>query len=64
MNNPDSTGTSPASRQAKLNAQIEAGKEIAEFRSRITVSQPAIQTFTNEALMFMFLTYGKDCLKC
>ena len=41
---------------------MNAGKELALFRAAIHRKKPAVQLFTHEALMFMFLAYGASCL--
>lgn len=37
--------------------------EMADFAAAIRVARPAIETFTDEALMLVYLTYGNQCLK-
>lgn len=47
----------------KANATIEAQAEFAEFERAIRLPQPAVKTFTNEALMLVYLMLGKKALK-
>lgn len=47
----------------KAKSLIESKEEWKKFADAIQKSQPAIKTFTNEALIFVFLMLGKKGLR-
>lgn len=50
-------------RVAKAKALVEAQDEWRKFEQAIQLPQPATKTFTNEALMFIYLIMGNEALR-
>lgn len=54
---------SAAHRRRKIDGELEAAAEFTKFSQAIRAQQPAIATFTNQALMLIYLALGEKCLR-